>query len=117
MAGLSVLLETTHKSHPGKPPAQIISKATLVIRGAKPKQVSPAAATSFLQRCFLCHRELAEGMDIYMYRGDRAFCSEECRCRQIFMDEDAGSSNCCANGAAAGAAARGSRRVGSRFAY
>ena len=68
MAGLSVLLETTHKSHPGKPPAQIISNATLVIRGAKPKQVSPAAATSFLQRCFLCHRELAEGMDIYMYR-------------------------------------------------
>jgi hypothetical protein len=54
-----------------------------------------------------------------MCRGDRAFCSEECRCRQIFMDEDAGSSNCCANGAAAGAAARGSRRVagGSRFAY
>ena len=70
MAGLSVVLETTHKSHPGKPAAQIISKATLVIHGAKPKQVSPAAASSFLQRCFcfLCHRELAEGMDIYMYR-------------------------------------------------
>ncbi|PAN06791.1 hypothetical protein PAHAL_1G288700 [Panicum hallii] len=112
MAGLSVLLETTHKSHPGKPPAQIISKATLVIHGAKAKhkQVSPAAASSFLQRCFLCHTELAEGRDIYMYRGDRAFCSEECRCRQIFMDEDASSSNCCANGAGA-ATARGSRRV------
>ncbi|RCV07085.1 hypothetical protein SEVIR_1G219600v4 [Setaria viridis] len=111
MAGLSVVLETTHKNHPGKkPPAQIISKATLLIHGPKQKHVSPPPpASSFLQRCCLCHRELAEGRDIYMYRGDRAFCSEECRRQQIFMDEDAGSS-CCANGAGA-ATARGSRRV------
>ncbi|KAJ1279763.1 hypothetical protein BS78_04G180200 [Paspalum vaginatum] len=94
MAGLSVLLEPhNHKRHPaGKPPAQIISKATLVIHGPRPPATTAAAvASSFLQRCCLCHRELAEGKDIYMYRGDRAFCSEECRCRQIFMDdEDAG---------------------------
>ncbi|OEL37108.1 hypothetical protein BAE44_0001872 [Dichanthelium oligosanthes] len=123
MAGLSVVLETTHKSHPagnGKPPAQIISKATLVIHGPKHhKQASPAASSSFLQRCYLCHRELAEGRDIYMYRGDRAFCSEECRCRQIFMDEDDGStSSNCANGTGA-ATARGRQRVagGGRVAY
>ncbi|KAJ6355813.1 hypothetical protein OIU78_004025 [Salix suchowensis] len=23
-----------------------------------------------------------------MYKGDRGFCSKECRCRQIFMDEE-----------------------------
>ncbi|CAL4886974.1 unnamed protein product [Urochloa decumbens] len=119
MAGLSVLLETSNKSHSGKPPAQIISKATLLIHGPKHKQ-QQQASSFFLQRCCLCHRELAEGMDIYMYRGDRAFCSEECRCRQIFMDEDAGGSNC-ANGAGS-ATARGRRRVaggggGRRLAY
>ncbi|CAN6279043.1 unnamed protein product [Urochloa humidicola] len=115
MAGLSVVLETTHKSHHGKPPAQIISKATLVIHGPKHKQKQ--VSSSFLQRCYLCHMELGEGRDIYMYRGDRAFCSEECRCRQIFMDENAGSN--CATGAGT-AAARGRRRVtggGSRLAY
>jgi hypothetical protein len=77
MAGLSVLLEPHSKSHPGKAAAaQIISKAGLVIHGHNHKQqqqvpvvpVSPTAAGSFLQRCCLCNRELAEGMDIYMYR-------------------------------------------------
>ncbi|KAF0935820.1 hypothetical protein E2562_036304 [Oryza meyeriana var. granulata] len=101
MAGLSVLLET-HKNHSSMKPTQIISKATL---HSHPRiSSSPAATTtarsSFLQRCFLCHKELADGKDIYMYRGDRAFCSVECRCRQIFMDEDAaaasGGNNCAA---------------------
>ncbi|XP_066317524.1 FCS-Like Zinc finger 15-like [Miscanthus floridulus] len=116
MAGLSVLLEHHSKSHPGKAAAaQIISKATLVIHSPKHKQqqqVPATAAGSFLQRCCLCNRELAEGMDIYMYRGDRAFCSEECRCRQIIMDDDAG------HGADA-ATVRGRRRVAGsgRVAY
>eukprot|EP00252_Welwitschia_mirabilis_P010730 TRINITY_DN2418_c0_g1_i1.p1 TRINITY_DN2418_c0_g1~~TRINITY_DN2418_c0_g1_i1.p1 ORF type:complete len:187 (+),score=23.86 TRINITY_DN2418_c0_g1_i1:430-990(+) len=40
----------------------------------------------FLQACFLCNRWLA-GKDIYMYRGDSAFCSKECRETQIVLDE------------------------------
>ncbi|XP_062221093.1 FCS-Like Zinc finger 15-like [Phragmites australis] len=111
MAGLSVLLET-HKNGAGKP--QIISKATLL---HSPRAMTapspPATASSFLQRCSLCHKELAEDRDIYMYRGDRAFCSVECRCRQIYLDEDAGNSSC-AKGAAV---QRGSRRPGGGFAY
>ncbi|KAG8071264.1 hypothetical protein GUJ93_ZPchr0006g43506 [Zizania palustris] len=111
MAGLSVLLET-HESHSSRKEPQIISKATLhshpAAKISSSSSSSPPAArtttSSFLQHCFLCRRELAEGKDIYMYRGDRAFCSVECRCRQIFMDEDAASSgsNC--------AAARAGRR-------
>ncbi|KAK9097677.1 hypothetical protein Syun_024722 [Stephania yunnanensis] len=27
------------------------------------------------------------GLDIFMYRGDQAFCSVECRCKQILRDE------------------------------
>lgn len=90
--------------------------------------VSPTTtACPFLQRCFFCHGELADGRDIYMYRsvvfsardgagrtiyiaagfacdycwlllstywqwracrGERAFCSEECRCRHILAEED-----------------------------
>ncbi|GLJ33724.1 hypothetical protein SUGI_0677920 [Cryptomeria japonica] len=41
----------------------------------------------FLSACYLCKRHLSTGKDIYMYRGDRAFCSVECRCQQILMDE------------------------------
>uniref|UniRef100_A0ACD5YW50 Uncharacterized protein n=1 Tax=Avena sativa TaxID=4498 RepID=A0ACD5YW50_AVESA len=130
MAGLSVLLET-HESNSGRP--QIISKATLhspKIPSSSspwsPAAKTPTAATanatgSFLQRCLLCHKDLAGNNDIYMYRGDKAFCSVECRCRQIFIDEDAGGGSFCTNGASA--AARSGRRAsatgggGVSFAY
>lgn len=127
MAGLSVLLETD-ENNSIRP--QIISKATLhspKISSSSPwsPAATPTAAasttSSFLQRCLLCHKDLAENDDIYMYRGDKAFCSVECRCRQIFIDEDAGSSFC-AKGAST--AARSGRRAtggggagGVSFAY
>ncbi|KAJ8765730.1 hypothetical protein K2173_014852 [Erythroxylum novogranatense] len=41
----------------------------------------------FLRTCGLCQRRLAPGKDIYMYRGDTAFCSLECREQQIKQDE------------------------------
>lgn len=40
----------------------------------------------FLSYCHLCRKQL-HGRDIYIYRGEKAFCSPECRCRQIAMDE------------------------------
>ncbi|KAK4769754.1 hypothetical protein SAY87_030286 [Trapa incisa] len=41
----------------------------------------------FLESCFLCKRSLGINRDIFMYRGDTAFCSEDCRQEQIDMDE------------------------------
>ncbi|MBA0850973.1 hypothetical protein Goshw_010454 [Gossypium schwendimanii] len=45
------------------------------------------AAAPFLRACWLCNRRLAPGRDIYMYRGDTAFCSQECREKQMKQDE------------------------------
>ncbi|KAK7385278.1 hypothetical protein VNO78_30993 [Psophocarpus tetragonolobus] len=41
----------------------------------------------FLRACSLCKRRLVPGRDIYMYRGDSAFCSLECRQQQMNQDE------------------------------
>ncbi|KAI5597750.1 hypothetical protein BDE02_02G086400 [Populus trichocarpa] len=41
----------------------------------------------FLRACSLCKRRLIPGRDIYMYRGDSAFCSLECRQQQMSLDE------------------------------
>ncbi|XP_013618876.1 PREDICTED: uncharacterized protein LOC106325366 [Brassica oleracea var. oleracea] len=41
----------------------------------------------FLDSCFLCQKPLGDNRDIYMYRGDVPFCSEECRQEQIERDE------------------------------
>ncbi|XP_042047777.1 FCS-Like Zinc finger 15-like [Salvia splendens] len=81
MVGLSVILETYRDLSVKRSP-QILSKGVMII---KPNS-SPASG--FLDNCFLCRRKLLPGNDIFMYKGDRAFCSVECRYRQIFMDEE-----------------------------
>ncbi|KAG9139388.1 hypothetical protein Leryth_017302 [Lithospermum erythrorhizon] len=109
MVGLKVVLEgnsgidwnnncysnTTSAYH------QVVSKASMIVN----KTTSPTSSTppyfsrrsspfvktsnsNFLDNCFLCRKKLLPCHDIYMYKGDRAFCSEECRCRQIYMDEE-----------------------------
>lgn len=42
---------------------------------------------SFLKACGLCKRRLAPGRDIFIYRGELAFCSMECRQQQMNQDE------------------------------
>ncbi|XP_040377269.1 FCS-Like Zinc finger 13-like [Oryza brachyantha] len=51
-------------------------------------EAAPAPAADFLSRCCLCDKRL-DGLDIYMYRGEKAFCSSECRCHQMLMDDHA----------------------------
>ncbi|XP_030466255.1 FCS-Like Zinc finger 2 [Syzygium oleosum] len=41
----------------------------------------------FLETCFLCKKRLGNNRDIFMYRGELAFCSEDCRQEQIEMEE------------------------------
>lgn len=40
----------------------------------------------FLNSCFLCEKEL-HGLDIFMYRGEKAFCSTDCRDKHIRSDD------------------------------
>ncbi|XBI02000.1 FCS-Like Zinc finger 5-like [Triticum dicoccoides] len=52
-------------------------------------RVKPGAAARhhFLDSCFLCKRSISRDRDIFMYKGDAAFCGEECRQDQMAMDE------------------------------
>ncbi|KAI4317568.1 hypothetical protein L6164_025431 [Bauhinia variegata] len=104
MAGLSVVLEAQKSSFSRKAP-QVINKTTMnmMLQKPCPPALSPSStpfsfsvnshnsfslAPTFLDQCFLCSERLLPGNDIYMYKGERAFCSVECRCKQIFMDEE-----------------------------
>ncbi|KAF6138153.1 hypothetical protein GIB67_033567 [Kingdonia uniflora] len=40
----------------------------------------------FLSLCYNCKKNLEQGKDIYMYRGEKAFCSDECRNKEILFD-------------------------------
>ncbi|XP_072066862.1 uncharacterized protein [Arachis hypogaea] len=43
---------------------------------------------SFLTVCFICNKNLGHGKDIYMYRGERAFCNNECCYQGMLMEEE-----------------------------
>ncbi|XP_038995002.1 FCS-Like Zinc finger 15-like [Hibiscus syriacus] len=102
MVGLSVVLENqkscniiSKKSHKSLANKYFLShfQNNHVSSSSPPSSSLP----SFLEHCFLCKQKLLPGKDIYMYKGDRGFCSVECRCRQIFMDEEetVNKENCC----------------------
>ncbi|XP_058729760.1 FCS-Like Zinc finger 14-like [Vicia villosa] len=55
-----------------------------VVRSSEPEPLFPTS--NFLNSCHLCGKNL-HGKDIYMYRGEKGFCSTECRSSQIMMDE------------------------------
>ncbi|KAL3508116.1 hypothetical protein ACH5RR_033498 [Cinchona calisaya] len=97
MVGLSVVLEeykdmiisgkksVLHQHHH----QHVIRKSSTMIKPSPPPPPpSPFSSRGFLDYCFLCKQKLLPGKDIFMYKGDMAFCSEECRCRQIFIDEE-----------------------------
>ncbi|KAK4433909.1 FCS-Like Zinc finger 15 [Sesamum alatum] len=99
VVGLSVILENYRDLSAKKP--VMISKGRSIMIKSPPSPSSPGFATrkssmcssaataeGFLDHCFLCKHKLLPAKDIYMYKGDRAFCSVECRCRQMFMDEE-----------------------------
>ncbi|KAL8171135.1 hypothetical protein V2J09_022939 [Rumex salicifolius] len=45
------------------------------------------SSESFLSFCHACKKNLDHGKDIYMYRGEKAFCSDECRHQEMIMEE------------------------------
>ncbi|XP_059642347.1 FCS-Like Zinc finger 10-like [Cornus florida] len=46
----------------------------------------PHPCNDFLSFCYTCKKKL-DGEDIYMYRGEKAFCSWSCRAEEILIEE------------------------------
>ncbi|KAK9682545.1 hypothetical protein RND81_10G081500 [Saponaria officinalis] len=49
---------------------------------------SPFPTNDFLTYCYYCKKRLEDGKDIYMYRGEKAFCSSDCRFEEISIEEE-----------------------------
>ncbi|KAJ9154291.1 hypothetical protein P3X46_027644 [Hevea brasiliensis] len=48
---------------------------------------SSYSSENFLSFCYACKKNLGQGKDIYMYRGEKAFCSRECRHQEMLLEE------------------------------
>ncbi|KAL8162733.1 hypothetical protein V2J09_014222 [Rumex salicifolius] len=71
----------------------VSSSSSSVNRDENGVSVSPYGSfgcqfESFLSFCHTCRKSLDQGNDIYMLRGEKAFCSDECRYREILMEEE-----------------------------
>ncbi|OEL29626.1 hypothetical protein BAE44_0009355 [Dichanthelium oligosanthes] len=83
--GLQILVQQ-HRHHARAPSrSHIVLKQVVLPMAAARHRRGPCG--SFLRACSLCRRELSLNKDVYMYRGDLGFCSEECRWQQILVDE------------------------------
>lgn len=51
---------------------------------------SKSAPENFLSFCYTCKKNLEQKIDIYIYRGDKAFCSRECRYQEMLLDDGVG---------------------------
>lgn len=43
--------------------------------------------TDFLSNCYTCKKKLDQKQDIYIYRGEKGFCSSECRYQEMLLDQ------------------------------
>ncbi|KAM7506698.1 hypothetical protein LguiA_017151 [Lonicera macranthoides] len=57
-----------------------------IVKSCKKGHNLKSPSPNFLSFCHTCKKNLGQGSDIYMHRGERAFCSEECRCQEIVID-------------------------------
>ncbi|XP_010482194.1 PREDICTED: uncharacterized protein LOC104760895 [Camelina sativa] len=101
MVGLSIVLEMTNNSNNTVSDGclispKVVNKANVLVTTTAITSSASSVTnlhrhyqdSGFLQHCFLCRRKLLPAKDIYMYKGDRAFCSVECRSKQMVMDEE-----------------------------
>ncbi|XP_010244526.1 PREDICTED: protein MARD1-like [Nelumbo nucifera] len=80
--GLRILIQCSRGDQ-----SNTIVKSAFRLRIPRTTPRSQESDHRFLKSCHLCQKQLSPMKDVYMYRGDECFCSEECRCRQIFLDE------------------------------
>ncbi|KAJ1289792.1 hypothetical protein BS78_02G191700 [Paspalum vaginatum] len=82
-AGVGLQILVQHRQH-ARAPSHIVLKQVVLPTAARHRR---GPCGSFLRACSRCRRELSPNKDVYMYRGDQGFCSEECRWQQMLADE------------------------------
>ncbi|KFK35459.1 hypothetical protein AALP_AA5G286800 [Arabis alpina] len=68
----SVFVETTPRSVSLQPPLAMETKKM---------------EKNFLSYCYTCKKSLDQKQDIYIYRGEKGFCSSECRYQEMLLDQ------------------------------
>ncbi|KAI3847907.1 hypothetical protein MKX03_026146 [Papaver bracteatum] len=71
----------------GRPTFKLSEEGSFETSSPKMSSIFSQESSNFLKACGLCRKKLTPQKNIYMYRGDQAFCSDDCRCRKILIEE------------------------------
>ncbi|XP_023515114.1 protein MARD1-like isoform X1 [Cucurbita pepo subsp. pepo] len=66
----------------------VIESGSGVYSPARKENGTSFSPENFLSFCDNCKKNLEQGKDIYMYRGEKAFCSHECRFQEMMLEEE-----------------------------
>ncbi|KAJ4896466.1 hypothetical protein Rs2_23260 [Raphanus sativus] len=79
-------------SHGPNPTITHIFDNSVFVEATPPSSVSlPQVPTetknNFFSYCYTCNKNLDQKHDIYIYRGEKGFCSSECRYQEMLLDQ------------------------------
>ncbi|CAN4105971.1 unnamed protein product [Withania somnifera] len=87
MKGLSVVVESEKDVGPSSF-SRIVNKTSVPLKPFFASIVAEKKTTcGLLEFCLFCKEKLSPNQNIYLYMGDRPFCSAECRSKKIVVDE------------------------------
>ncbi|XP_022150297.1 protein MARD1-like [Momordica charantia] len=70
----------------------VVNTKSFVDSGSQKSMAVAKNKNAFLSFCYTCKNHLQQTNDIYIYRGEKAFCSNECRYQEMLLDEEEDSS-------------------------
>ncbi|KAL6867721.1 hypothetical protein ACP4OV_015745 [Aristida adscensionis] len=96
VVGLRLIIQPSPRRQ--RPPCLAVLRRSSAVRALPAASASsskcqgisgPAAfvGLQFLKRCLCCHKTLDASMDVFVYKGEHAFCSAECRDQHIAREE------------------------------
>ncbi|KAI5649182.1 hypothetical protein M9H77_35187 [Catharanthus roseus] len=80
------VVERCFGSNLGGGPSLSDKENSFLIEESHPMIIYPS--DNFLSFCYNCKKKLGQGKDIYMYRGEKAFCSIDCRLKEMMIEEE-----------------------------
>ncbi|XP_047336205.1 FCS-Like Zinc finger 8-like [Impatiens glandulifera] len=63
-----------------------VSKSNKKMKMKSTSSSSSSSSDGFLRFCYACKKDLGHGKDIYIYGGEKSFCSRECRWEEMLFD-------------------------------
>uniref|UniRef100_A0A0E0CW97 FLZ-type domain-containing protein n=1 Tax=Oryza meridionalis TaxID=40149 RepID=A0A0E0CW97_9ORYZ len=94
LVGLRLIIQPSPRQ---RPPLSVLRRSAVrpspaaTVATSQDEAGAPAGrgfmGLGFLNCCYCCHKKLDADMDVFVYKGEHAFCCAECRSQQMAREE------------------------------